>query len=77
MLTYLLTISSLQEVILLKDNKLEDIIGVPCHPDRRVGRLSLAACFFYVDFIGECCSGSADCSGSVDFFTVTLCRLVF
>lgn len=34
MLTYLLTTSSLQEVMFLKDNNLEDIIGVPCHPDK-------------------------------------------
>lgn len=33
MLTYLLTTSSLQEVMLLKDNNLEDIVGVPSHPD--------------------------------------------
>lgn len=37
MLTYLLTTSSLQEVILLKDNNIEDNIGVPSHPDNFKG----------------------------------------
>ena len=49
MLTYLLTTSSLQEVILLKDNNIEDNIGVPCHPDvfQKTGAIHRIAPVFY------------------------------
>lgn len=47
MLTYLLTTSSLQEVTLLKDNNLEDIIGVPCHPDKKILQPWVARFFLY------------------------------